>query len=790
MRLRPNTYFLLLSVLLVSLILFPPDVRAQASSTIAGNIQDEEGQPVIGASVVVYDDESETSMVEGRSSDADGAFEIEMDPGQYFLKITFVSYEGYGTPFELQAGEVNDLGIIELSYSTSHLDEVSVEARRSHMEMNFDNRTFHVQEDITSMGGSALDVLDNVPSLATDFEGNVSLRGNEGVRILINGRPSNLVRDGTDGLDAIPAEMIRQVEVITNPSARYEAEGSGGIINIVLVDGAQLGFNGSVTARTGIPHDHRLSGNFNYHGNNINWFLGTNIRYRDRPRGSEIFQHSTTADTSYMYRQNSETIRTNRRGRIRFGADVYLPADQILTATAHINLQDNANTSDVAYTDYTDGNEVIRRIHREDIEDEQDNRYNFRLEYENRFHGDGHRLTADASFGFDREQEYSNLTQTIEQGSGNVPDQRTDNFEQNTDYRLQADYERPLGGDGKFEAGFRSSMEWMRNDYTVDERQDGSWTTIPAYNDNFRYSEMINAGYGIYSGQGGPFTWQLGLRAEQTSVSTELALADEAAENSYFDLFPSVFLTWQVGDQSSLQASYSKRLSRPRSRWLLPFAGYADSRNIFRGNPGLEPEFSNSVETGYLRHWETGSLLTSVYYRHRTGVIEHITSQEQNPAGDPVTVRYPINLATEEAWGIEFTADQELLENLQLSGSLNIYQSESEGTHEGELLTSQTESFMSRMRVRWQFHDGWNFNSNLIYRGPRTTTQGRREASRFINMGVARELFDRSVTVSLNIRDLLNSRRNDTIIDEPGFYSERTSNWSTRSVRLNLRYRF
>ncbi len=475
-----------------------------------------------------------------------------------------------------------------------------------------------------------------------------------------------------------------------------------------------------------------------------------------------------------------------------------MPAEQILTASARFSVRNADNTSDVSYTDYSINDDVLRQIDREDNSDGRNNDYDFRLEYENRFEGDRHRLTADVNFGFGREKEQSHLIQILNQFNGEadggidepLQDQRTDNQERYSDFRFRSDYERPIGNGSRFEAGIRSSMDRMRNDYTVEEYLEESWVTIPSYHDNFNYREMIHAAYGIFSGKLEPLSWQFGLRAEQTGIDTELAQSGETGRQSYFNLFPSMSLTWQISEFRSIQTNYSRRLSRPRSRWILPFSGYADSRNIFRGNPDLEPEFSHSFETGYLRHWESGSAMPSVYYRYRTGVIERITSQEENFSGDPVTVRYPINLATEEAWGVELTADQEVFNNFQLSGSLNYARSESAGMYQGEELTSSTGSLQSRIRVRWRFLDSWNFYSFLRYRGPRTTTQGRTSAMSFMNTGLAKQMFDRSLTVSLDVRDLLNTRQRDRIIDEPDFYSERRNTWSSRSIRMNIRYRF
>ncbi|MEX2574625.1 MAG: TonB-dependent receptor, partial [Balneolaceae bacterium] len=283
-----------LLVLYLIIVFGPLSVSAQDAETrrageITGTVTSEEGESIPNVSIALLDPTDE-SILSGSSSDDTGEFSLATEPGSYILQISYIGSADQFIDIEVSPGETLDLGTIRLQPEQAELDEVLVEGQRSYMEMNFDSRSFNVGQDITSMGGSALDVLDNVPSITTDFEGNVSLRGSEGVQILINGRPSNLVRGGTDGLSSIPASMIEEIEVITNPSARYDADGTGGIINIKLVDDTRLGFNGNIQANSGYPHDHGLGTNLNYHVNNINWFLNLDLEYAREPQSGRTFQ--------------------------------------------------------------------------------------------------------------------------------------------------------------------------------------------------------------------------------------------------------------------------------------------------------------------------------------------------------------------------------------------------------------------------------------------------------------------------------------------------------------------
>jgi len=798
MNLRITKYFLLLSFYLI----LSNSAFAQGSNTgsVTGTVINPEGQGIPNATVAILPADTESEeLLDGTATNLDGEFEINMEPGTYRLRVTFVSLNTFLTEVEIVSGETVDLGQIEMQERQEELDEVVVRGERSYVEMNFDSRRFNVGEDVASLGGSALDVLDNVPSITTDFEGNVSLRGNQGVQILINGRPSNLVRGGTDGLSSIPASLIQSVEVITNPSARYEAQGTAGIIDIILVDNAQLGFNGNVQVTTGYPLDSSVSTNLNYQNNSINWFLNFDFEYENQPETGTSFQ-SFSADTTYLFSEENDVSEKEREGNIFFGADFFLPNDQILTASSRISLERGDEDGDLLYTDFNppanqvyrsinNNMDILRQIDRENIEDARERDFDVRLQYENRFEGEDHRLTADFDFEFGSESEDFLQTGVTEVGTSDFNNRRTFSDEEYREIRFDTDYERPIGENGRFETGMRINYEWEDNDFISEELVNGVWTQPQeefTVSDNFTYIENVNALYAIYSGATGDFTYQAGLRAENTNIETALDLAGTESSQNYTNLFPSLFLSYTISEQNSLQLSYSRRISRPWSRYLLPFTEIRDSRNRRVGNPDLDPEIGDSYELGWLRRWETGSILTSFYYRYRTGVIEDVYTID----GDGITTRFPINLATEDAWGVELSVDQDLFEGFQLSGSLNLFQSESEGEFEGELYESSSESFTGRFRVRYRFLESWNLQSNMYYRGPRETTQGRRGSSTSFSAGLSKQLLDDKARLSLNVRDLFNSRNADREVIRETSYTNNNYSWSSRSFRVTFQYNF
>lgn len=784
----------LVSTFLAFLLIAPAAWAQSNEATLTGQIYEQNNQPVPYASVAVYDS-SESNVVTGASSDSSGTFSIDIDPGRYVLKITFLSFKPYVQPFEVNEGETRNFGDITLEPTSETMDELVVRAERSQMEMSFDKRVFNVGRDITSLGGSAINVLDNVPSISTDIDGNISLRGNQSVRVLINGKPSSMVSGDVDALRSLSASMIKSVEIITNPSSKYAAEGSGGIINIILKKERERGLNGSASVGTGYPEEYEGSVNLNYRVGNVNWFMDLGTDYRSEPEAGSSFQRFAGPDTSYMYREQTDAEESEIDGDFRFGADFYLTDTQTLTASTYLSAERENNTEDVRYTDYeyvqgAMSGDVIRQINRENVEEQNQRSFDFNLDYENKIDGDDHKLVADASFDISGEKSNTDIEELVQQGSADPLQQRATDKEDEIDLRFNVEYERPLGENGKFEAGVRTDSEWMDTGYTAETLENGSWVEEPAYNQNFLYMENVNAAFAILGSEFGNFSGQVGLRLENTNIRTEIESTGDVNKQNYLNLFPSVFLNYAFNDQQSVQISYSRRLRRPWSRSLIPFVDFDDRRSQWTGNPNLTPEFSNSYEAGYLHYWGSGSLLTSFYYRHRTDVIERITEQR-----DGVLFRFPINFATEKAWGVEFSADQRIADVFTLTGNANLFRSDTEGSYQQQFFSSDAQNFQARMQLRWEIVDGLNYQASMRYRGPSDTPQGSRNGMTMMDTGIAYDLMDERAKVSLNVRDVFDQQNYNSTVNTDGnpntnFFSQRQFSWSTRSFSLNFQYFF
>lgn len=784
----------LISVFVLTLMATSIGLAQVGEGTVTGTIYDQNNQPVPYASVAIYDS-TQTNVLTGASSDTTGSFRIELEPGSYVLRATFLSFSPHVEPFDLSAGETIDFGKITLTPTTETMDEVYVRGQRSRMEMSFDKRVFNVGRDITSMGGSAINVLNNVPSISTDIDGNISLRGNESVRVLINGKPSSMVSGDVDALRSLSASMIKSVEIITNPSAKYAAEGSGGIINIILKKERERGLNGNVSVGGGYPEEYEGSVNLNYRVGDVNWFMNGGMDYRSEPEAGSSFQRFAGPDTTYMYSEVTDAQESELDGDLRLGADFYLSETEVLTASAYLSAERERNNEDVLYTDmeYAPNamtGDVIRRIQRNNVEEGYERNLDLNLDYEKEFDGDDHKLVADASFDISSENSNTKIQEIVRQGSDDPLRQRAEDNEQEMDLRFNAEYKRPLGEKGKLEAGVRTDTEWMDTGYNAATLVNGTWQQEPAYNQNFLYMENVNAAFAILGTEVGDFSGQIGLRLENTNIRTEIEKTGQVNEQHYVNLFPSIFLNYAFNEQQSVQISYSRRLSRPWSRSLIPFVDFGDPRSQWTGNPNLTPEFSNSYEAGYLHYWGSGSLLTSFYYRHRTDVIEDITEQRNG-----VIYRFPINFATEKAWGVEFSADQTIIDGLTLTGNANLFRSQTEGTYQNQSFSSDAQNFQARLQLRWEIIDGLHYQASMRYRGPSDTPQGSRNGMTMMDTGISYDLLNERAKLTFNVEDVFNDQNFSNTVTTDGnpntdFYSHREFSWSTRSFSINFQYFF
>jgi outer membrane receptor protein involved in Fe transport len=788
---------IILSLLFSIVVKASPAPDAERGKLTGRVVEEEQNQPLEFATISVYSPDS--VLVTGGVTSADGTFSVDLERGKYYALIRFISYDDAFIEDINISGTHNvyNAGTITLSSHSKELNTVEVTADKSEMVINLDKKVFNVGKDLSNTGKTALDILDNIPSVQVDLDGNISLRGSENLQILIDGKPSGLVSAGkTDALQNLQGSMIDRIEVVTNPSARYEAEGMAGIINIVLKKDQQKGLNGSFEATVGYPENYSLGANVNFRREKFNYFVNYNIRYFKNPGYGSSYQHFMYPDTSYITRLERERTRSGLSNQLRGGFDYFINPTNTITASFLGSYENQSNRTRTIYRDYT--NEEILKYYTERIDQEDETEPNFEasVNYEKKFAKDEHKLTALFQYEYDNDDEKSAINQIKDTVVNNTAEafdkypidtllQRSDNNENERNYLLQADYSYPFGDHGKFEAGYRGELRNISNPYSVDSLDlQGQWIPLLGFTNNFEYNEYVHA---IYLQAGNNFknlSIQLGLRAEYSDVRTKLIETNIKSTTSYLDFFPTLHSTYKFNDINSVQLSYSRRIQRPDFRMLNPFHSYSDARNIRTGNPFLKPEYTNSFEAGYLLKRPVINLYAGAYYRGTSDVVERITIDSSG-----INYMLPINLNERKSFGFESNLTANFGKWWTLSGDYNFYRSITKGEFQGESKNSDDYAWNIRMNSRMRFAKNIDFQTIFFYRAPEETTQGLRKAFYMLNMAVSKDLFKNKGTITLNVQDVLNSRRFRYVLDIPTEYSENEFRWSKRSYTLTFIYR-
>lgn len=756
-------------------------LSAQETTVITGLVVDDQQTPVPFASTVAYLRDS--TMAGGVVTDETGRFSLPLPAGEYFIKISFLSYEEkIISKVSVSASDV-DLGTIVLKPSSKLLKEVEVVGQKAQMELQLDKRVFNVGQDITNIGGSAADVLSNIPSVTVDVDGTVSLRGSENVRILIDGKPSGLTSRNPDALRRLQGNLVERVEIITNPSSRYEAAGEVGIINIVLKKNKAQGVNGTFTLNAGYPDFYGASYTINVRRKKINFFSSYGFNYRKNSGYSESTQAYTGVDTSFVYTQDGDRQNRDRSHNFNGGADFFLNDFNTVTAAVQYNLGDGLNTTTNTYHDF-ENDQLTQTVVRTDREQEDEQNVEANLSYKRTFEQRGREWTVDMKYIRSVDNETSDYKQTVSDGT--FVTQRAENDALEKNWLFQTDYIHPITNVGKAEGGLRSQTRIVRNDYVLQELDENDdWITFPAFNNNMVYTERIHAAYVMGGNKFGNVSIQAGLRGEYSDITTELTETNEINHREYFNLFPSANLGYEFKKDKTLQFSYSYRINRPRFRDLLPFNDFSDTRVFFVGNPNLNPEYTHSFETGYLSNWDNGSLLSSLYYRARTGVIQRIS--EVDDSG--ITRITPVNLASQDAYGVEINLSLTALEWWQLNTNVNFYRAITEGMYKEESLHADTYTANGRITSKTTIAKQVDFQASFNYNAPRVTTQGKQLSSYSLDLALSKDVLKGKGTIVANVRDLLNSRLRRNITDIDGYYSRSVSLRRYRQFTVTFTYR-
>lgn len=779
-----------------------------AQGIVKGKILDRQKSEPLGFVNIKVTEQGSDKFVGGGITDAGGNFNVSgLKDGKYTLSLTFMGYKDVTRQFEITPAKREvQFKLLYMAEDAKQLNEVTVTGQRATMKLEVDRKSFDVGQLISNAGQAASDVLDNIPSIEVDNDGNVSLRGNSSVEVWINGKASGLTSDNrAQILQQLPAESIERIEVIDNPSAKFSAEGSAGIINIVLKKDRKAGYYGSVQAGGDTRGGANTSFNVNYNSRLIDTYL--NMGYRHRANTG----HMESQQTSDTYNQTYDSDSKQRGNNFFTRAGVTLHAttkdDFSLSGMLMHGGGNSHSYTPYIYTAVANGlnNYQLDRINRSRTGmDMRYGEFNYRHSFNDKHFID---FTADlSSWKMNGDNWYQDSTVVVGIDDVTYSYQYRPQYINNHRKELKLEYENQVTKNFKIEAGYNGNFSrenTPQESYMDNTSFDGTNASEDKlFFNRFIYKQDLHAFYTTLSYKFGTLSLMGGLRGEYWRVNTEsytweqehdASLREQPFKKDYFQLFPSVFMSWQMTETQQLQLNYTRRLRRPWGGQLNSFRDTRDATTVSFGNPYLTPEFSNSFSLNYLKQWNDHSLLVSAYYRPTTDVIQRISYKNQE---DGLFYQTSMNVAKSVSTGLEMTVKNKLWRILDLTTSANAYYYRLNGFSydiDGQTVTGNSDhnfTWNARMTASLMLPYDISIQTTGRYTARQVITQGYRKANYSIDFGARKNFFNKLFTLSVNCRDLLDSRRFETFTSGPNFTRHQINRRGGRRVSMTLTWNF
>jgi len=813
---------------------------AQEKVGVTGTIVDKSNQPVPYASVTFSHKENKL-FSDAVLTDEKGQYTLQLVPGNYDVTVEAIDYKKSVINKQIStAGNIGALSIeaekTSTNLKTQDIQGVVITAPSTKpYKVELDKKVYDPSSDLVSKGGSLQDVLSNVPSVAVDTDGTVSMRGNSNIRFLINGKPSSLlgIDDGADALKSIPADQIERIEVITNPSSKYEASGTAGILNIILKKTKKLGFNGSVEGTLGYLPNTRLNTNLNWKKGAWTYYLNGGGGYnRNKSTNNQIYNYLLDPITLYNKKQKPDStddgsLYTDQRGinegesnnyNVNTGFVVDITEKSSLNASVMFRTFDNESTETIntfdrfvniipnAANDAVDSYIIRERdITRVNNSQRKNNSFQADLGFDQKIGDKGQIISLATSFQTSK----SNTSGPIIENTifNDAPPSTTlnnlYNTSENTTFLAKADYELPIGENSKFEAGGRFDLNKNDYSYFVNQSIDNSPPKVLGrYTSDTYYDEQILAGYAQFRSKINKFGYQVGLRAENTNIDVKFQSLEDADLNkittvkkNYTGFFPSVFLSYDLNKNNQLLLNYSRRINRPRSWFLIPFMSFGNNRSLFTGNPDLNPTYENSFELGYSLTKSKVTFNPTLYFKKSQDEVNFYQYSDSDPQGATVLFRKPVNAGTETNYGLDINGSYDPFKWWRIMGSIDLYGYESEGSYSegsyGELDFTGS-GFSTRLRLTNTFKPDKKTSIQVqgFYRGPEKTASNDRQSMYAINFGASRTILNGDGTLAFNIQDIFNTRARESTTIASSYTQYQYMQWQPRQFSISLTYRF
>ncbi len=784
------------ALLLLSLSLFAQYgnyKQGMPSGSISGKVLNKAGKEAVPYAAVAIYGVRDSSLLTGAMTNDAGIFIInDLKPGRYYLVIKFVGFrKDTVSNIMLRPPKMHiNIGEILLNPASENLKSVEITAEKTYVEYKIDKKVVNVGKDLSATGGTAVEALENVPSVTVDIDGNVQLRGSSSFTVFVNGRPTPL--KGTDALEQIPVSTIKNIEIITNPSAKYDPDGMTGIINVVLKDNIIQGVNGLIDLSYSSHNQYGFNGIFSYKAGKFNFFLGGNYKHRNSP-GSGFSELKTFYGDTVDYR-TTKLIRNRARTNygIRGGFDFIPNKRNTFTfegSWGGFGREKNYSSniyeynSPLSYQDYSISNNPGTN---------KGNFYKISGNWELKLDKKGSNIqsyayiTNENEEAYDKSEEYysdADFTPDDSLISGNTSKE----VEKAPDYRFKVDYTKILKKDKRFESGVQARF---RPEYHVLDYQgfspDKGWQELPEYGSRLNFIRNIFSAYALYAGTYKTFGYQLGLRGEETYRNVFDNSKDYSFVIKRFDLFPSVHLSKKFPGKNQILLSYSRRIDRPGGWELEPSVRYISSNFMRRGNPELQPEYMDNIELSYQKTIKMSFISVEAYYHNTTNKISHIQSVDSSGL---VMMTFE-NLDRDKSAGVEVMLNARFVKwlNFNISGNYYYYQLISKGSSLGDINNSST-NFDMRGNLTFRIAKNSKLQVTLFYRGESVTAQGKRSPFFMTSAAFRQDLFKRKLAVTLRVRDIFQTMKYEFVSYGENFESYNSFSRQTPVFSINLSYR-
>lgn len=796
-------YFMRRILLLIFVALGMSCIQAQPSSAsysehsgfagvIKGKvIEESSGTPVEYATVTLYRS-ADSLMMDGMITDAGGHFEFrKIGEGEYNVIIRFMGFRKvFVAGISVTQGKpVNDLGTILLRAESTTLGEVEIKAEKSLVEYQVDRKVVNVDQQISAQGGTAVDVLERIPSIKTDLDGNVELRGSSSFTVLIDGKPSIL--SGSDALNQIPASTIEKIEIITNPSAKYDPDGTAGIINIITKKNALKGLSGIVNLSGSNSPDYSGSLMLNYRTKKASFTFSADASNRQMTGGRTSSRESWHGDTTDYLETAGENEMARKGMTLKAGVDYSITKKNTITAEASYRLFDMARSGTTRNSSWSSAGGPAENYITDISDHSVHPTIQFTLRDVHKFR-EGTELSMQLTYDQGDDEGEQATTQylvddTWEPLGQTILDYMEKTGEVEKDWRADLDFEHAFSKKSKLEAGFQARLDGYQEDYDYFNRDSsGHWIQDMVNSNRYKFHNNIFALYGTYSAEWDKLGLKAGLRAEYTDRNLQQLTGVGEYPYTSFDLYPSAYLTYYLPYDQQMQLSYSKRVNRPRGQMLNPYPMYADAFNSFSGNPALEPEFSHALELNYQKVFSTSTLSVETYYRLTNNKMTRV--QELNEEG--VMVGTMENLDNDQALGVEANADIRLASWLTMNPIASIYYYSLKETSSGEEVHRQSTNWNASLEFAADLSTGTKIRLNGNYDSPSVTVDGTRKGMFYVGLSARQDFFDNNLSVTLSVRDLFDTRRMSGTTEGDNYISYDEGWRKAPIVSLSLSYKW